>query len=464
MRASPSLLLMLPLLTACAQQPGAGAKDACMALFDDWNSASASSRDAQYRAIEGLPGLRSSRLDAALATDARTPEQRQLWLQRLADNDREASAIELANLPAKQRERWRAAPMQAQLEDCRDQQQQRLLGDPESFEHLRRTSQVADDYSSWARTLGLYSLFKPFYRRGIAAWQAEAASFQAPSDSPRWLSYHALPDDEPVVGPPAPDALGLPIVDLQQGEALLARHAPRLRIEQASQADRIGRPRFDAQGQRSFAPTLPQVFQRLGWSRIDGRWHLQLIYQFWFSERPKPHALDLFGGELDGLIWRVTLDQQGDALLYDAIHPCGCWHSFYLPANSPLRFHQPEDQEARLVRHLDINGDSAATLWLSSGSHSLRWVDGRRSPYPSMLYSRQPMDQLRQLAHPQGSHSLYGIDGLVPGSERLERWLLWPSGVRSPGAMRQWGRHATAFVGRAHFDDPDLLARYFHRP
>lgn len=34
-------------------------------------------------------------------------------------------------------------------------------------------------------------------------------------------------------------------------------------------------------------------------------------------------------------------------------------------------------------------------------------------------------------------------------------------GVPEPGAMRQWGRHATAFVGRRHFDDPWLLERYF---
>jgi hypothetical protein len=27
--------------------------------------------------------------------------------------------------------------------------------------------------------------------------------------------------------------------------------------------------------------------------------------------------------------------------------------------------------------------------------------------------------------------------------------------------MRQWGRHATAFVGRRHFDDPWLFERYF---
>ncbi|HSX86992.1 MAG TPA: hypothetical protein VLG17_03210, partial [Pseudomonas sp.] len=342
MRASLSLLL-LPLLAACAQQPTTTATDVCAALLRDWNNASAASRDAQYRVIDGIPGLRSSRLDAALATDARTPEQRRLWLHRLADNDRQASAIELANLPPEQRMPWHGAPVQAQLDGCRRQQQQRLLDDPQSFERLRAASQVADDYSRWARTLGLYPLFEPIYKRGVAAWQAEAAQYRAPRDTPRWLSYQALPRDESAIAPLMPDVLGLPQADAQQQAALLARHAPQLRIEQGGQADRIGRPQFDSQGRRSFAPTRPQVFQRLGWSRMDGRWHLQLIYQFWFSERPKPHALDLFGGELDGLIWRVTLDQQGHALLYDVIHSCGCWHAFYLPTGSPWVFRQAAD-------------------------------------------------------------------------------------------------------------------------
>jgi hypothetical protein len=463
MRASLSFPL-LALLTACAQQPISTAQADCATLFGDWRNASAASRDAQYRHIEGVHGLRSSRREAALAAEVQTPEQRRLWLRRLANNDREASKVELANLPAEQRSPWSAASVQTQLAACRRQQQQDLLDDADAFERLRGASQVADDYSSWARTLGFYWLFKPFYKRGIAAWQAEAAQYQAPSDTPQWLSYRALPHDEVAIAPLQPDALGLPQADAQQRAALLARHAPHLRVEQGSQADRIGHPGFDDQGLRRFAPTEPQVFQRLDWSRIDGRWHLQLVYQFWFSERPKPHALDLFGGALDGLIWRVTLDPNGNALLYDAIHPCGCWHAFYLPAGSPWVFQQPAEQEARLARTLDIDGSSGATLWLNSDTHSLQWVDGRRSAYPAMLYSRQPLDRLRQLTHPQGSRSLYASDGLVPGSERLERWLLWPSGVSSPGAMRQWGRHATAFVGRAHFDDPDLLARYFHRP
>lgn len=34
-------------------------------------------------------------------------------------------------------------------------------------------------------------------------------------------------------------------------------------------------------------------------------------------------------------------------------------------------------------------------------------------------------------------------------------------GIQRAGAMRQWGRHATAFVGRRHFDDAELLEKRF---
>ena len=59
---------------------------------------------------------------------------------------------------------------------------------------------------------------------------------------------------------------------------------------------------------------------------------------------------------------------------------------------------------------------------------------------------------------------MFGPDGLVAGSERAERWLFWPMGIASAGAMRQWGHHATAFVGRRHFDDADLIERRFVIP
>ncbi|NQD92948.1 hypothetical protein HP532_09835, partial [Pseudomonas sp. CrR25] len=372
---------------------------------------------------------------------------------------------EVAQLPPDRRQTWSSPSRRQALAVCRSAQVQRLTADAQAFAQAVAAAQVPDDYRDWARLLGLNPLVEPIFRQGIAAWQRDSTQASAPTDDALWLSYRPMP----FAHPHAPvhlgdDALGLPRATAEQLDILFARHAPWLRIAQASLSDRIGSPYFGAAGARAFNPLQPRVYQHLGWSRLAGRWHLQLVYQVWFSQRPKPHPLDLYGGELDGLLWRVTLDRQGNALLYDSIHPCGCWHGFYLPAGSPLQFRQPPDEEARLVRYLTFDGRQHATLWLTAGTHHLAWVDGRRPGYPAVSYQRAALDQLRELPHPHGQRSLYAGDGLVPGSQRLERWLLWPSGVRSPGAMRQWGRHATAFIGRAHFDDPLLLQRYFRVP
>jgi hypothetical protein len=55
----------------------------------------------------------------------------------------------------------------------------------------------------------------------------------------------------------------------------------------------------------------------------------------------------------------------------------------------------------------------------------------------------------------------FAPDGIVHASDRPERYWFWPLGIPSAGAMRQWGHHATAFVGRRHFDEPFLVERYF---
>ncbi len=71
--------------------------------------------------------------------------------------------------------------------------------------------------------------------------------------------------------------------------------------------------------------------------------------------------------------------------------------------------------------------------------------------------------RLRSLEVEAGQRrSMFNKYGIVSGSERPERVLLWPMGIRSPGAMRQWGRHPTAFVGRRHYDDPYLIEQLFY--
>ena len=73
-----------------------------------------------------------------------------------------------------------------------------------------------------------------------------------------------------------------------------------------------------------------------------------------------------------------------------------------------------------------------------------------------------PEGELRSLARfGPGFRSVFGPDGFIAGTDRPEGWLFWPMGIERAGAMRQWGRHATAFVGRRHFDDADLFEKRF---
>ncbi len=79
-----------------------------------------------------------------------------------------------------------------------------------------------------------------------------------------------------------------------------------------------------------------------------------------------------------------------------------------------------------------------------------------------MSYSLSDYHQLRSLEHQTGDRkSLFNSLGTVTNTDRLERYMLWPTGVYSPGAMRQWGRQPVAFAGEQHFDDPHYMEKMF---
>ncbi len=69
---------------------------------------------------------------------------------------------------------------------------------------------------------------------------------------------------------------------------------------------------------------------------------LQLTYTIWFPERPPEGAFDALAGRLDGLVWRVTLAPDGEPLLFDSIHPCGCFHQFF-----PTALARPRPADSR---------------------------------------------------------------------------------------------------------------------
>ena len=202
----------------------------------------------------------------------------------------------------------------------------------------------------------------------------------------------------------------------------------------------------------------------------QGQWVPQLVYHWWYPGRPKVGWLDILAGELGGLMWRVTLNWEGEVLFYDSIHPCGCYHKIY-PAKSSIKFSgTAKGEELLMVLPVEHPGpgyqpvieiSSIAHYVVGLGFEKVSEAGGATGDnFSGSYYSFYDYDELRTLR--SGDRFLFGPDGLVEGTERLERFLLWNMGVDSPGAMRQWGHHATAFASRRHFDDPLLFSRYFY--
>jgi hypothetical protein len=200
---------------------------------------------------------------------------------------------------------------------------------------------------------------------------------------------------------------------------------------------------------------------------FDGELRLQLVYVFWFDARSRRGALDMLAGDVDGLVWRVTLDRSGRPLLYDSIHPCGCYHQFFPGDDLLLRTQALDRPEPPLVpaRAPRVQEGERIVLRIESGTHYLQRVYTTRTAadVPVTRYALRPYRGLYRVPALGAQRSFFARHGLVPGTQRPERFYLWPMGVRSPGAMRDRGRQAMAFVGRRHFDDAHLLDSVFLR-
>jgi hypothetical protein len=415
-------------------------------------------RDTEAPRIAGFPYLRVDRASAALAPRADNPAARQAWWLRLARLDDEARAAELTNA---------ALPVD-DLARCRV-----LLADADhaAFDTLRSNAAVPDRYNTLQRVLGLYPLTRVPFAAGIARWHdrvrtvyaTPAAELEVVGELRRYAFAGAA---EPVRLPVASDALGVPTVSPFDRNALFAQHAPVLEIDVAADYDRLGALRLAGDDEPAVDIDLPTAYVRLTQALLDNRVHLQLVYTFWFSERPARSAFDLLAGRLDGLVWRVTLDADGTPLAYDSMHACGCYHLFFpterlvlRPAPSTLDEGAFVPQQLRAPR----SGESIV-LRVQSGTHYIQRVSVEAAAAAAVQYRLEDERRLASLPRTAGgTRSAYRSDGLVAGSERAERFLFWPMGIVSAGQMRQWGHHATAFIGRRHFDDPRLLDIYFER-
>jgi hypothetical protein len=483
--------LLCAAMTGCAVAPRqefAGDPVAeCREVFQrvDRAVAEAGVQDGMTARVAGFPYLRADRFLASYAAQALGEPQFAEWMRRLVALGSRAHAVEIANLPVEQAERlghalwdisrdrmW-VAPA---LADCTARLAAADAADPARRAALKAAVVVPDDYSAWQRVAGLYWLTRIPFASGIRQWHEEVretfarplAGLPVAGELKRFApppGRLAAVEAAALLQRASGNALGIPDPRGADLEALFRAHAPAFTVDMAGDADSPGELGWGEGAAPRIVSRLPVVYRRASHARYQGRALLQLNYWMWFPERPKRAGWDILGGHLDGLLWRVTLAPDGAPWVYDSIHPCGCYHLFFPTARAAPK-PQPDtlDETVFVPQALPRAGpESLFELRIESGTHYLQRVLLRDAPTQGDTeYVFAEDDSLRSLPLPGGGRrSAFRPDGILPGTERGERWLFWPMGVPEPGAMRQWGRHATAFVGRRHFDDPWLFERYF---
>ncbi len=433
--------------------PSSPEEDDCSRWFAHLDAAvdAAGVRDAQDERIYGFAGLRIDRFGQATRSDMPFEP----WLARAAALDRAAREAETSNLPLTAFPIDAAADARAarkRSEDCRAAWPARLAANNAARDALLQRAEVPDRYSTGLRAIGLYPLVRwPFFA-GVNAWQ---------NDHQRaTLRWAAAP---PPLQRFVPQDAEVPLVfeiEQQPGGTL----AP---------FDRFGMPGWSDTAARTpqVDTTQPVVYRRQVQALHGGRVLRQEVFTLWFPQRPLRGRFDLLGGALDGVIVRLTYGPDGTPWMLDTIHACGCYHQFFPADGVRLRDGAPQHEEWAFVpgRLPALQPGERWSVRIASATHYVSGVvrDNGGGGAPVQRYMLRNENDLRSLPLPGsagGRRSLYGADGLVAGSERGERFLFWPMGIASAGAMRQWGHHATAFVGRRHFDDPNLLNSRFIWP
>ncbi|RDH83633.1 MAG: hypothetical protein DIZ78_14100 [endosymbiont of Escarpia spicata] len=441
----------------------------CLAQFQqaDKFALQAGTVDGGFARIPDFPWLRTNRFFASLSNETLFTDGYAQWLSQLEQMDREARHIELSNADTD-------PSLEQQLHLCRTILSTELLGDTVKRSQLQRIIKVNDNYSSLQRAIGLYPITAIFVDIIASNWRDKArlrlsGTSNRPFDevSVRYIppTRKTISNDRVanILSKAAANPLNLPNVSGIELQQLLLNFAPVWVVETKDDNDRIGTPRLDLYGNPPNIDTSrPVVYTYKSFTRWQGNNLLQLNYVIWFPARPLESHFDILGGHLDGLNFRVTLAPSGQPLLYDTIHNCGCYHTLFpTPA---LTFQPPSGTEPPLLADTVPESSQRKEIRLTAGTHHIRKFANAVNATLDLgkRYKLVDYQQLTTLPHTSGSRSLFSEDGIVQGTERGERWLLWPMGIASPGAMRQRGRHATAFVGRRHFDDPDLMETLFY--
>lgn len=433
--------------------------------------------DAGTARIVGFPELRIDRFLASFANESLSEEAYAAWLERMRKLAMTARLIEWRNLPSAATHRLEAAfgpNVETAVNVCGQILTEQALIYPSRRSRLLSVIESPDAYSTWQRFFGVYFLSRWAIVEGVRRGQQEMLepffmADQGLSVAERSIHYAPPASDDvmdvaevaTILEQSTRNPLGIPEPSAEQFTRLFSAFAPVWIVDTANDNDRIGAARIGADGNAYIDTQDPVIYTLASHTRFGNQVLLQLNYVIWFPAREPESWLDIYSGHFDGLIWRVTLGMDGKPLAYDSIHTCGCYYQVF--PGTGVRVVQPQDGSEPILSPKPISGLNPGehlALRLATRTHFIHGIAVERPMPGAVVYGWLDYNQLRSLPMPNGGHrSLFSANGLLQGSERLERFLFWPMGVPSAGAMRQWGTHAIAFLGKRHFDDPWLIEK-----
>jgi hypothetical protein len=345
-------------------------------------------------------------------------------------------------------------------------------GRPDFYEVLKPRVEVPDEYSGALRLAGLYPLVTlPEYkitervRERIRTWY-EMPYERLPVDGT--LRVYNPPqgpgrDAREVIADSRRNPLGIPRPSVREARELAVRYAPVIIQDETAPYDRVGRIAWEGD-EPAVDGDKPAVYYYLSHARVKGGPSLQINYVFWYAARAGDRAPAIEHGRLDGLTLRLSFDPAGRLFMIDLMNNCGCYHVF-IPA---------KDRVLRSIRRYygndpfapqglpDIAAGQSPAVRVLSGWHQVQRLLPLAPPPEGIPYELLPYETLESLARGNGdSLSIFDAEGIAKGSERIERFIFFPTGIPSIGSMRQRGRHAITLSGRTHFDEPGLFEHYF---
>lgn len=442
-------------------------------------------RDGYWFPVPGFPYLRTDRFLEAMQNRLDTPEKQRHWVERMQRSGLESRRKEIDNLPTAalgELAGWMDAVPAPETVYARSIQASNRLLETDLlqdgyYERVKKAVEVPDEYSTAMRIFLLYP---------IAAIPVSIATSSAYGKYRKW---HGTPpenldlsgeltrfaprqgyrsfDGNALAGLFAQagrDAFDLPEWTEQEVAHLAEMFAPVITQDVAENYDRFGAVGWN-QGRVTIDQANPMVYFYLSYTFLEGKPAVQMNYALWYSERAGKNAPAIERGPLDGLTFRVTLDENGAVAMAEVMNNCGCYH-FFIPDKARVG--------EVIVRENDI--EPLVPTWLpagvpqkridlrvNSGWHQVQHVSvAGRDNTNVVSYSLRPYAELESLSLGNGARaSAFTPKGIMKDSWRMEPYIFFSMGIPKIGYMRQRGHHAIKMVGREHFTNPYLFDRNF---